>query len=191
MSTPPTSPDPSGGDLTDGREKYDWKSKWPDEARKCIRTEALYLGGLLALVVPGLLFLTWEGRAGSILGLDAQAASVFRKYALAWVAGTGGGTLFSGKWLYHSVAHGWWHEDRRLWRLFTPHMSGALAFFAIALVSSGAVRLFDQAASDSTAFLVGAGFLIGYFSDNAIAKLSEIARILFGVREKSGTPSKA
>jgi hypothetical protein len=102
------------------------------------------------------------------------------KYGLAWLGGTLGGTLFDAKWLYHSVAKKLWHLDRRLWRLFTPHISGGLAFAVIALVSSGLFRIFDHTATNSNALVVGLSFLVGYFSDSAIAKLTEIAETLFG-----------
>jgi hypothetical protein len=84
------------------------------------------------------------------------------------------------KWLYHSVARGSWHLDRRLWRIFTPHISGGLSFFVLALISSGALRIFDRKATESFALVVGLGFLVGYFSDSAIAKLTELAETLFG-----------
>jgi hypothetical protein len=112
------------------------------------------------------------------------------KYALSWGAGTLGGTLFAIKWLYHTVARQLWHMDRRLWRLFTPHISGGLAFGVTALIASGVIRIFDKNATNSYALLVGFGFLVGYFSDSAIAKLSEVADTLFGTsrsKEKHST----
>jgi hypothetical protein len=102
------------------------------------------------------------------------------KYGFAWAAGTRGGVLFDLKWLYHTVARGLWHLDRRLWRIFTPHISGGLSFFVLALISSGALRIFDSKATNSPALIVGLGFLVGYFSDSAIAKLTEVAETLFG-----------
>jgi hypothetical protein len=102
------------------------------------------------------------------------------KYGFAWAAGTLGGVLFDLKRLYHTVARGLWHLDRRLWRIFTPHISGGLSFFVLALISSGALRIFDSKATNSPALVIGLGFLVGYFSDSAIAKLTEVAETLFG-----------
>jgi hypothetical protein len=79
-----------------------------------------------------------------------------------------------------TVARGLWHLDRRLWRIFTPHISGGLSFFVLTLISSGALRIFDSKATNSPALVVGLGFLVGYFSDSAIAKLTEVAETLFG-----------
>ena len=89
-------------------------------------------------------------------------------------------TLFTIKWLYHVVARELWNLDRRLWRLFTPHISGGLAFAVIALVSSGMMKIFDAKAMHTPSVVVGMAFLVGYFSDNAVAKLTEIADTLFG-----------
>jgi hypothetical protein len=115
-----------------------------------------------------------------LLHLPDQKYAPILKYGLAWLAGTLGGTLFDLKWLYHTVARQLWHMDRRLWRIFTPHISGGLAFSVVALVASGGVRIFDAKATESHALVVGLSFLVGYFSDNAIAKLLEVAETLFG-----------
>ena len=92
-----------------------------------------------------------------------------------------GGTIFAIKWLYHSVARGIWHEDRRLWRLWTPWISLGLAFVFWALMSSGLLKIFNPAAMSSELTTLSLGFLIGYFSDAATAKLAEVANTLFGV----------
>ena len=94
------------------------------------------------------------------------------------MGGSLGGTLFTIKWLYHVVARELWNLDQRLWRLFTPHISGGLAFAVIALVSSGMMKIFDVKATHSPSVVVGMAFLVGYFSDNAVAKLTEIAATL-------------
>jgi hypothetical protein len=91
-----------------------------------------------------------------------------------------GGTLFAIMWLYHVVAREMWNLDRRLWRLFTPHISGGLVFAVIALISSGIMRIFDSRATSSHSVVVELAFLVGYFSDSAVAKLTEIADRLFG-----------
>jgi hypothetical protein len=91
-----------------------------------------------------------------------------------------GGVLFDLKWLYHTVARGLWNQDRRLWRVFTPHISGGLSCFFLALVASGVLRIFDTKATDALSLVIGLGFLVGYFSDSAIAKLTEVAETLFG-----------
>jgi len=167
----------------------DWKSRYPDqEARRGIRAEAFYIGSLLVLV-PILLLVLWLDYPKRWFGIpDAKYPAIF-KFGVAWLSGTLGGTLFDLKWLYHSVARSIWHLDRRLWRIFTPHVSGGLAFAVVALVSSGVVRLFDSAAVQSGSLIAGIAFLIGYFSDSAIAKLSELAETLFGATRSKAPPA--
>jgi hypothetical protein len=124
------------------------------------------------------------------LSIDDSKYSDVLTYSLAWLGGTLGGTLFDLKWLYHSVAKQQWHLDRRLWRLFTPHISGGLAFVMIALISSGVFRVFDNTATKSCSLVVSVSFLVGYFSDSAIAKLTEIAETLFGTSRARQTESE-
>lgn len=166
-------------DRTDGRAPLDWEPKYPPEARREIRKEALYLGGLLAFI-PFAMLVFWLGYPNRWLNLTADTYGSVVKYILAWLGGTLGGTLYDIKWLYHTVARRIWHLDRRLWRLFTPHISGGLAFAMIAVISSGILRVFDTQATQSRSLVVAVAFLVGYFSDTAVAKLSEIAETIFG-----------
>lgn len=180
-------------DLTDGRNPGDWKSRYrpkssqdDDGAYKSIRLEAIYLAVLLA-ASPTFLFLTWNGCFAKILslGTDPHATLVFKRAAYAWIGGTLGGTLFAIKWLYHGVAKYMWNLDRRLWRLFAPHLSGGLAFAVVFLVSSGTLTLFDQHSIESPIVGFGIAFMVGYFSDSATAKLTELAETLFGKSRQS------
>jgi hypothetical protein len=166
-------------DPTDGRPLLDWKSKYPPQAQRVIWVEAVYLFLLLA-VVPILMLFFWVGYPNRWLKLSDDNYGSVVKYSLAWLGGVLGGTLFDIKWLYHVVARQVWHLDRRLWRLFTPHISGGLAFAMIAVISSGMLRVFDKQAPHSRALVVAVAFLVGYFSDSAVAKLSEIAETVFG-----------
>jgi hypothetical protein len=96
--------------------------------------------------------------------------------------------LFTIKWLYHSVAKGGWHIERRLWRVFTPHVSGALACMVVVLISGGIFPVLNAHSVDSLGGVVGISFLVGYFSDHAIAKLTEVAETLFGRRMNADPP---
>lgn len=166
-------------DLTDGREPLDWRSRYTDpRARWGIRLEAAYLA-ILLLAVPTAIVILWLGYPQHWLRLSDAQYKPCLKYGLAWLGGVLGGTLHDLKWLYHVVAHQRWHCDRRLWRLFTPHISGGLAFAVMALISSSSLGIFDRQA-ESRPFVIGVSFMIGYFSDNALAKLTEMAERFLG-----------
>jgi hypothetical protein len=167
-------------DPTDSRPLWDWKSRYPADAAKEIRREAVYLGVLLSLVPWLLLAFFCRFPRVAWTHLDAPSQDAMRRYGAAWISGMLGGTLFALKWLYHVVARGLWNLDRRLWRLFTPHISGGLAFAVTALVASGILRIFDTKAMHSISVVVSLAFLVGYFSDSAVAKLTEISDTLFG-----------
>ena len=166
-------------DPTDGREFLEWSSKYPDDAKRGIRIEAIYLGALL-LFVPIAITVLWLEYPQYWLGLSDYKYKNILRYGFAWLSGMLGGTIFALKWLYHTVARQSWHLDRRLWRIFTPHISGGLAFAFVALIASGMFRIFDRKSVESLSLVIGVSFVVGYFSDMAVAKLSEIAGTLFG-----------
>lgn len=168
------------GDLTDGRPKGDWKSRYDEDCHKYILWEKKYLIVLLSacIVFPLLIGIAIND---CIWGLSCGFGNL-KIYAFAFFGGTLGGTLFAVKWLVHSIAKNTWNLDRRLWRIFTPLLSGSLAFVVILLISSD---LFSAKSDTNTSALTihkayGIGFLVGYFSDNAIGKLTEIAQVFFG-----------
>ncbi len=164
-------------DFTDGRKLGDWRSQYEPEALRSIRWEAAYLLAMLAIATV-MMFLIWLGAPQKRLGLSNESTLVFARYTMAGLAGTLGGILFAMKWLYHSVAKHIWNLDRRWWRYFTPVISGGLAFATILIVESFGV--FDPNLVSTRARTSAFGFLVGLFSDNAMAKLAEVAQTLFG-----------
>jgi hypothetical protein len=94
-----------------------------------------------------------------------------------------GSVLFGGKYLYHVVGRGYWHQDRRLWRILTPWLSATLAFVVAAVVDSGLLGLSFSDGKSSHAGCVSMGFFSGYFADKALAKMGEIADVVFGVKD--------
>ncbi|GAG91886.1 unnamed protein product, partial [marine sediment metagenome] len=101
------------GDLTDGKERGDWKTGYSErEAQHAILVEAAYVVVLL-FGMPILILLIWLKIPRLWFPIDETQYKVLARYAYAWLAGTFGGTLFDMKWLYHSVAKQLWHLDRR------------------------------------------------------------------------------
>lgn len=166
-------------DITDGRAALDYESHYPPEVRKEMRGEIIYLG-LLLLLSPILIVLLYTGVPNRFLLLDPNVYRKISLFGTAWMSGLIGGTLFDMKWTYHVIAKTIWHQDRKFWRILTPHISAGLAFGVVALMSSGIFKIFDRSALESHSVVVAISFLVGYFSDNAIAKLAEIAETLFG-----------
>lgn len=166
-----------GDDVLKEREEGEWQSAYPPEAQSKYWREAKYLFSHLVffLLLSGA---AWWFPKVSSPGIDSESLIVFQQYVLAWSGGTLGGTAFSLKWLYHAVAKKRWHEDRRIWRLCTPHLSGLFAVAFFALLESGLLNIVVE--KPSYAFAFAFGFIVGYFSDRAAAKLRDIAHSLFG-----------
>lgn len=115
------------------RDEGRWQTKYPPEAQAHIRKEVAYLVVLSAVGLSFLVMIWWFP---GVLFNPASSPDL-QQYALAGLGGILGGTAFSMKCLYHAVGtpivREQWHQDRRLWRLLTPPISGlfALAFFAL------------------------------------------------------------
>ena len=170
-------------EYSDERKKWDWRSHYPEEARKGMRFEAITLiAALLVLVLLAGLSLGLADRRFnlSIFGSDVRIS--FRLLAI-FCVGCLGGTTFSIKWLIHAAAHGRWHLDRRYWRLMTPLIGGVYACVVMTLFGSGLFTLGQNGLSPlpGTAALA---FLVGYFSDGVSGLLSNIANAVFGTLEK-------
>lgn len=171
----------------DEREKWDWKSRWDPNANCHIRNDAFYMALVFLLTLIALL-LTWRGTMFDWLafGCSSCIRSRFDQFAYFFLGGMLGGTLFGIKYLYKVVARGYWNIDRRLWRIFSPFLSGALALAIGSLVESGIFGLAIK--SPTPPFYFSLGFISGYFADNALAKMQEIARTMFGATEQHKPP---
>jgi hypothetical protein len=169
-------------DLTDGRKTGNWESRYSSDAHEHINREKKYLifvfiGSIILPFILGIVNNEFLKTEHSYLHL--------KRYIFGFSGGTLGGTMYSAKWLVHSVAKNTWNMDRRLWRIFTPFVSGALAFCIILLMDSGILNI-TNTDSISLPKAYGIGFLVGYFSDNAIGKLTELAKVFFGSSQTRG-----
>ncbi|ESZ70677.1 hypothetical protein X727_12515 [Mesorhizobium sp. L103C119B0] len=174
-------------DLTDGRDAGQWRSRYPMSAWCQIGLELVYLLTFLALAGTAILYLgicisnTPKGVQSIQIGIFNQA---FHRQMIDWVlvvlSGAVGGLTFDLKWLYHSVAHGFWSRDRVLWRLLVPLISGVVSVFLAFIIVSGLVPFVKNESFRTTYFSLGFGFLFGYFSDNVIAALQNFAQRYIG-----------
>ncbi|MFM0072626.1 hypothetical protein PQQ86_15830 [Paraburkholderia sediminicola] len=175
-------------DEADGRTVHDWQSRYPPDARRQIGWEgaavaAISIGSLL------MIFLVWSGLFADWTACAVCSRPVFARYGYFFLGGVLGGTLFGIKYLYHVVAKGFWNQDRRLWRLLSPLLAGSLAFIVGALTDAGFLGLTINA-NKASAF-VSLGFITGYFGDKALAKMTEMADVIFGTREASKSNATA
>ncbi|WP_298257562.1 hypothetical protein [uncultured Litoreibacter sp.] len=178
-------------ELDDDRCPWDWKTKYPYRVWFQISIELIWT---LSILVFALLIL-FDGalvRATDCLNTCQNqthyASEIFgvsiRSEAVNWIAlfaaGMIGGALFVLKWLYHSVAKGRWHQDRLLWRLIVPINSAVVSLFTGFIFASGVIPFLKGEAFDDLYTLLGFGFIFGYFSDNILAALQNIAQNIFG-----------
>lgn len=168
---------------TDDRHRGDWDSIYSLEARKEIRLDGWIAGGIFIGTLIAL-FLTWNGTAYSVLAGDCSSCrqASFYRYAYFMLGGLLGGSLFGIKYLYKVVARARWTLDRRLWRIFSPLVSGGLAVAVAALTDSGILGLTTKAIGGSS--YLSLGFIAGYFADSALAKMQEIAETIFGSTDR-------
>lgn len=93
-----------------------------------------------------------------------------------------GGSTFGMKYFYRVVARGFWNEDRVYWRIFSPWIAVALS------IVMAAIMIKDVSSSSSLAITIG--FLTGYFSDEAVSKMYDVACILFLKSDDGGNSKK-
>jgi len=168
----------------DGRDFFSPQSRWPEAVRKQQRNEAIYIVVLLLislLVLSGLGLINVyqsSSECTKLFGLDWP--NIAFKYGLLGAGGLLGGTVYGAKWLYHAVAKGLWHEDRRLWRFMQPWISLGTTVGIWSLIDSG----FFKTAAPQDVSMLGIGFVVGYLSDQFLAKMKEVTNVLFGSTER-------
>lgn len=155
---------------TGENQEWDCRTKYDDKYLKQIRWEAGYTIILFSISVI-LIFLNYMETFEVILKFSGDKKIIFHKVAYCVLAGFMGGTTFSLKYFYRVVARGLWDEDRKYWRYFAPFISIPLS------IVMAAIMVRDVTASSTAA--VSVGFLTGYFSDEAVSKLYDIACALF------------
>ena len=75
--------------------------------------------------------------------------------------------------------------DRRPWRGLAPLVSGVLGVVFVWMIDSELLSIFNGNSIERTPVILTVGFLVGYFSDRALAKMSEVATVLFGPAKQS------
>lgn len=186
----------------DHRALGDWASRYARSAWVQIGAEFGYLVIVLLVCMAVLVWIGYE--VAPPAPLDARAFSLpllgisfeyprdrtFLLWLSVGLSGAVGGSCFALKWLYHSVAKAEWNRDRILWRFIVPPLSGTVAVFVSMLVASGVVALIDSRFFSSFYGAIGAGWLIGYFSDSVLAALQKLAHRWFGTVDEPDRSSE-
>lgn len=180
----------NSADPTDGRVRHQYRSEYPGWIRVQIGLESIYLLILLIYSFCGIIWILDYNFVLLPFSLTFDTLSTPLQQLLAFaIAGLIGGAMFGLKYLYHVVGRGWWHQDRRIWRLFSPWLSAALAAILGILFESGIVGLAIATKEGQTnpfVTFLGIGFITGYFADTALAKLQELAKVIFGASGNGG-----
>ncbi|MBL4832232.1 MAG: hypothetical protein JKY55_20435 [Aliivibrio sp.] len=177
---------------TDGRRKLQYHSRYPEDIKIKIKIEAMVLAAVVvgalvvSLLVVGLSNNTNIFWLNDVLErLVGSSIPKFLTYVFVGCFGTIGGATFSIKWLIHSVAKGYWNEDRVYWRYFVPLTSCIISVVFTALVFSELIRPFDHKEFGNWSVCIWFGFLTGYFSDSLIGVLNNLSNALFGTVKDS------
>ena len=156
---------------TDGRRYGDYESRYLNKGVKWrIRAEATYITMLLVIALGGLFF-NFLGEFEQYFQLTGERAIIFHKALYCVLAGLLGGATFGMKYFDRVVARGLWNKDRVFWRLFSPLIAVSLS------VVMSAIMIKDVSSSSSMAITIG--YLTGYFSDEAVSKMYDVACVLF------------
>lgn len=169
---------------TDGRKQYDWESKYPECAQKEMKKEAIYIAIILIIAFSLLIFIVGGliDKVGNLIGLEAKKTASLEGVIIYFFSGLLGGTIFGLKYFYRVVSRGYWSQDRKYWRFFSPWISACVAFVVGCMVLSGYI---NATQTQSFAAEICVGFITGYFADEAVGKMSEGATALFGSNSKT------
>lgn len=163
-------------DNTDGRERDNVKSRYEDSIKREIWGEAFFLI-FLVIACGVLLFCTWTGSIFDIITVPESLKSSAKRYLYFSLSGMLGGLTFGMKYFYRVVARGWWNQDRRVWRLMSPIISAIVALMVGILIEASFINT-GKILNGTT--VISIGFLSGYFADEAVGKMYEIANVIFG-----------
>ena len=169
---------------TDGRKQYDWESKYPECAQKEMKKEAIYIAIILIIAFSLLIFIVGGliDKVGNLIGLEAKKTASLEGVIIYFFSGLLGGTIFGLKYFYRVVSRGYWSQDRKYWRFFSPWISACVAFVVGCMVLSGYI---NATQTQPFAAEICVGFITGYFADEAVGKMSEVATALFGSNSKT------
>lgn len=169
-------PNAGVSDPTDGRKLHEWETRYPSDARKKILLETIYLF-VMFFASFFLIFANWKGWLGVLLSLSIDDTLTLKKYVYYASSGMLGGIVFGMKYFYRVVARGYWNQDRIIWRTMSPFIAMAVSFIVGMMIDASFLAAKQPITS---AAILSIGFLAGYFADEAVGKMYEVACVIFG-----------
>lgn len=161
----------------DNRDKYEWQSRYKKDPetgkdpRKIMRLEAIYLFALIVISFV-LIILNYKGEITTLFQIPVADVKKIQRVLYCMCAGLLGGVTFSIKIFYRAVARGKWNLDRQYWRIFSPLIS-------LSVTSMVAAFMMEDILSSHVYWTFAVGYFAGYFSENAVGKMYDIAVVLF------------
>jgi len=95
-----------------------------------------------------------------------------------------GGSIYGMKYFYRVIARRYWTQDRRYWRILSPFISMAIAFVIGCMIYAGILNSGKPDSGFKNSWGVAFGFFAGYFADEAVGKMYDIATMIFGKTKK-------
>jgi len=96
-----------------------------------------------------------------------------------------GGSIYGMKYFYRVIARRYWTQDRRYWRILSPFISMAIAFVIGCMIYAGILNSGKPDSGFKKSWGVAFGFFSGYFADEAVGKMYDIATMIFGKNKKT------
>ena len=166
-------------DNTDSRKRNEVTSRYETSIQKEIWWETFFLISLVFICCI-LLVCTWTGYIFKLVSIPEILHVPAKRYLYFSLSGMLGGLTFGMKYFYRVVARGWWNQDRRIWRLLSPLISAIIALMIGILIEASFITT-GKVLNGPT--IVSIGFLAGYFADEAVGKMYEIANVIFGTKK--------
>jgi hypothetical protein len=154
-------------------------SRYSDKVNKIIKKECIYLFTVLFISLL-ILFLNWKGIITNLIDINQNKEIVCKKYIYFGASGLLGGITFGIKVFYRSVARGEWEADRKYWRIMSPHVAMVIAIVVGTMIDAGLMS--TSKGNAHAASSVAVGFFSGYFADEAVGKMYDVASVIFGNR---------
>lgn len=161
---------------TDHRKKYDWKSRYPRAANIQILIETAWAAFVLFIPLV-LIVLDLDGNLTTPLSSTHNSQNLIHTFFIYSTSGMLGGATYGVKYLYRVVGRGYWHQDRIVWRIMSPFVSMVLGLVVGALIESTMINSIGEA---SLGRCIAIGFMAGYFADQAVGKMCDVAEAIFG-----------